>query len=141
MAELALNFVSPIIEIAVPKAISFSAAQISTAWGLEKELGELAQKLTMIQGLLQDAEKRQESDPATRNWLQHLTDVADDAVDVLDEYEYEVLKHKVQTQGRKWKQVRTFFGVFNCTAFRLSMADKIRKINETLDKINNQGAI
>ncbi|GKV50288.1 hypothetical protein SLEP1_g57001 [Rubroshorea leprosula] len=137
MAELVLNFVSPIIEIAVPKAISFSAAQISTAWGLEKELGELAQKLTMIQGLLQDAEKRQESDPAIRSWLQHLTDVAYDAVDVLDEYEYEVLKHKVQTQGRKWKQVRTFFGVFNSTAFRLSMADKIRKINETLDKINN----
>ncbi|GLT79595.1 hypothetical protein SLA2020_510780 [Shorea laevis] len=141
MAELALNFVSPIIETAVSKAISFAAAQISTAWGLEKELGELAQTLTMIQGLLQDAEKRQESEPAIRSWLQHLTDVADDAVDVLDEYEYEVLKHKVQTQGRKWKQVRTFFGVFNCTAFRLNMADKIRKINETLDKINNQGVL
>ncbi|GKV50299.1 hypothetical protein SLEP1_g57012 [Rubroshorea leprosula] len=141
MAELALNFVSPIIEIAVPKAISFSAAQISTAWGLEKELGELAQKLTMIQGLLQDAEKRQESDPAIRNWLQRLTDVADDAVDVLGEYEYEVLKHKVQTQGRKMKQVYTFFGVFNRTAFRLSMADKIRKINKTLDEINNRGVL
>ncbi|GKV53731.1 hypothetical protein SLEP1_g60248, partial [Rubroshorea leprosula] len=141
MAELVLNFVSPIIEIAVPKAISFSAAQISTAWGLEKELGELAQKLTMIQGLLQDAEKRQESDPAIRNWLQRLTDVADDAVDVLGEYEYEVLKHKVQTQGRKMKQVHTFFGVFNRTAFRLSMADKIRKINKTLDEINNQGVL
>ncbi|GLT79590.1 hypothetical protein SLA2020_510730 [Shorea laevis] len=141
MAELALNFVSPIIELAVSKAISFAAAQISTAWGLEKELGELAQKLTMIQRLLQDAEERQESDPAIRSWLQHLTDVVDDAVDVLDEYEYEVLKHKVQTQGRKMKQVRTFFGVFNRTAFRLSMADKIRKINKTLDEINNQGVL
>ncbi|GKV51397.1 hypothetical protein SLEP1_g58059 [Rubroshorea leprosula] len=33
MAELALNFVSPIIETAVSKAFSFAAAQISTAWG------------------------------------------------------------------------------------------------------------
>ncbi|GKU88224.1 hypothetical protein SLEP1_g2514 [Rubroshorea leprosula] len=141
MAELALNFVSPIIKFAVSKAISFAAAQISTAWGLEKELGELAQTLTMIQGLLQDAEERQESDPAIRSWLQNLTDAAYDAVDVLDEYEYEVLKHKVQTQGRKMKQVRTFFGVFNSAASRLSMADKIRRINKTLDNIYNKGVL
>ncbi|GKV50287.1 hypothetical protein SLEP1_g57000 [Rubroshorea leprosula] len=141
MAELALNFVSPIIKTAVSKAFSFAAAQISTAWGLEKKLGKLAQKLTMIQGLLQDAEERQESNPAIRSWLQHLTDVAYEAVDVLDEYEYEVLKHKVQTQGRKMKKVRTFFGVFNRTAFRLSMADKIRTINKDLDEINNQGVL
>ncbi|GKV50302.1 hypothetical protein SLEP1_g57015 [Rubroshorea leprosula] len=141
MAEFALNFVSPIIKFAVSKAISFAAPQISTAWGLEKELGELAQTLTMIQGLLQDAEERQESDPAIRSWLQNLADAAYDAVDVVDEYEYEVLKHKVQTQGRKMKQVRTFFGVFNRAASRLSMADKIRKINKTLDKIYNKGVL
>ncbi|GKV53066.1 hypothetical protein SLEP1_g59614, partial [Rubroshorea leprosula] len=139
MAELALNFVSPIIETAVSKAISFAAEQISTAWGLEKELRELAQALTMIQRLLQDAEGRQESVPAIRNWLQRLTDVAYEAVDVLDEYEYEVLNHKVQTQGRKRKLVHTFFGVFNRIAFRLSMANKIRKINKTLNEINNEG--
>ncbi|GLT30878.1 hypothetical protein SLA2020_056590 [Shorea laevis] len=141
MAELALDFVSPIIKFAVSKAISLAAAQISMAWGLEKQLGELAQTLTMIQGLLEDAEGRQESNPAIRNWLQKLRDVAYDAVDVLDEYDYEVLKHKVQTQGRKRKQVRTFFGFFNRTAFRLSMADKIRKINKTLVTIKDNGAL
>ncbi|GLT30875.1 hypothetical protein SLA2020_056560 [Shorea laevis] len=139
MAELVLNFVTPIIENAVSKAISLAAAQISMAWGLEKELRELAQTLTMIQGLLQDAEGRQESNPAIWNWLQQLRDIAYDAVDVLDEYGYEVLKHKVQTQRRKRKQVRTFFGLFNRIAFRLSMADKIRKINRTLVKINKHG--
>ncbi|GKV48804.1 hypothetical protein SLEP1_g55596 [Rubroshorea leprosula] len=141
MAEHVLHFVTPIIEKAVSEAISLAAVQISMAWGLEKELGELAQTLTTIQGLLQDAEGRQESNPAIRNWLQQLRDVAYDAVDVLDEYGYEVLKHKVQTQGRKRKQVRTFFGLFNRTAFRLSVADKIRKINKTLVKINNNGVL
>ncbi|GKV48805.1 hypothetical protein SLEP1_g55597 [Rubroshorea leprosula] len=139
MAELVLNFVTPIIENAVSKAISLAAAQISMAWGLEKELRELTQTLTMIQGLLQDAEGRQENNPAIWNWLQQLRDVAYDAVDVLDEYGYEVLKHKVQTQRRKRKQAHTFFALFNCIAFRLSMADKIRKINRTLVKINNHG--
>ncbi|GKV15134.1 hypothetical protein SLEP1_g25937 [Rubroshorea leprosula] len=141
MAEHVLNFVTPIIEKAVSEAISLAAAQISMAWGLEKELGELAQTLTMIQGLLQDAEGRQESNPAIRNWLQQLRDVAYDAVDVLDEYGYEVLKHKVQTQGGKRKQVHTFFGLFNRTAFRLSMADKIRKINESLVRIKDNGVL
>ncbi|GLT69034.1 hypothetical protein SLA2020_412170 [Shorea laevis] len=141
MAELVLNFVTPIIENAVSKAISFASAQISTAWGLERELRELAQTLTMIQGLLQDAEGRQESNPAIRNWLQHLRDVAYDAVDVLDEYGYEVLKHKVQTQCRKRKQVRTIFCLSNRTAFRLNMADKIRKINESLVRIKDNGVL
>ncbi|GKV02148.1 hypothetical protein SLEP1_g14617 [Rubroshorea leprosula] len=96
MAELVLNFVTPIIENAVSKAISLASAQISMAWGLKRELGKLSRTLTMIQGLLQDAEGRQESNPAIWNWLQDLRDVAYDAVDVLDEYGYEVLKHKVQ---------------------------------------------
>ncbi|GLT50773.1 hypothetical protein SLA2020_242350 [Shorea laevis] len=141
MAELVLNFVTPIIENAVSEAISLAAAQISMAWGLERELGELAQTLTMIQGLLQDAEGRQESNPAIRNWLQQLRDVAYDAVDVLDEYGYEVLKHKVQTQGQWRKQVRTFFCLSNRTAFRLNMADKIRKINESLVRIKDNGVL
>ncbi|GKV47471.1 hypothetical protein SLEP1_g54374 [Rubroshorea leprosula] len=141
MAELVLNFVTPIIENAVSKAISFASTQISTAWGLERELRELAQTLTMIQGLLQDAEWRQESNPAIRNWLQHLRDVAYDAVDVLDEYGYEVLKHKVQTQGPKKKQVRTFFCLSNRTAIRLNMANEIRKINESLVRIKDNGVL
>ncbi|GLT49937.1 hypothetical protein SLA2020_234600 [Shorea laevis] len=141
MAELVLNFVTPIIENAVSKAISFASTQISTAWGLERDLKELAQTLTMIQGLLQDAEGRQESNPAIRNWLQHLRDVAYDAVDVLDDYGYEVLKHKVQTQGRKRKQVRTFLCLSNRTAFLLNMADKIRNVNESLIRIKDNGVL
>ncbi|GLT68712.1 hypothetical protein SLA2020_409180 [Shorea laevis] len=103
--------------------------------GLKKELKELAERLIFIKGVLQAAEERQESNQAVRIWLQQLNDVAYEAVDALDEYAYEVLKHKVQSQGRRRKQVRAFFSLFNRTVFCLSMADKIRKISQSLVKI------
>ncbi|GLT28019.1 hypothetical protein SLA2020_029780 [Shorea laevis] len=134
MAECVLNIVTPLIENAISKAFSFGCAQISQAWGLENELGKLARTLTMIQGVLQHAEERQESNEAVRIWLRQLGDVAYEAVDALDEYAYEVLKHKVQSQGRR-KQVHTFFSLFNRPVFCLKMADKIRKINQSLAMI------
>ncbi|GKV17291.1 hypothetical protein SLEP1_g27820 [Rubroshorea leprosula] len=104
MAEVVLNFVNPLIEHAISKAISFAGARISLAWGLKKELKELAERLIFIKGVLQAAEERQESNQAVRIWLQQLNDVAYEAVDALDEYAYEVLKHKVQSQGRRREQ-------------------------------------
>ncbi|GKV42617.1 hypothetical protein SLEP1_g50000 [Rubroshorea leprosula] len=50
MADIALTFVTPLIELALSKAASFAAEQITLAWGLEKELEELADSLTLIQG-------------------------------------------------------------------------------------------
>ncbi|GKV17293.1 hypothetical protein SLEP1_g27820 [Rubroshorea leprosula] len=135
MAEVVLNFVNPLIEHAISKAISFAGARISLAWGLKKELKELAERLIFIKGVLQAAEERQESNQAVRIWLQQLNDVAYEAVDALDEYAYEVLKHKVQSQGRRREQVCTLFSLFNRTVFCLNMADKIRKINQSLVKI------
>ncbi|GKV47483.1 hypothetical protein SLEP1_g54385 [Rubroshorea leprosula] len=105
MAEIVLALVSPFIQDAVTRAISFAGEKISLDWDFEKELRELAMLLAMIQEVLKDAEKKQESNQAVRLWLQHLADVAYDAVDVLDEYAYEVLKHKAKTQGQRGKHV------------------------------------
>ncbi|GLT68715.1 hypothetical protein SLA2020_409210 [Shorea laevis] len=69
MAELVLNFVTPLIENAISKAISFAGARISLAWGLKKKLKELAERLIFIKGVLRAAEERQESNQAIRIWL------------------------------------------------------------------------
>ncbi|GLT43237.1 hypothetical protein SLA2020_172020 [Shorea laevis] len=132
MAETILG---PVIEEAVSKAISFATKQICLAWGFEKEVVSLKESLVMIQDVLQDAENKQEGDAAIRCWLQKLKDVAYDAMDVLDEYAYHLLQLKVETQGQKKKQVYRFFSRSNPIVFRCKMANKIKKINESLAKI------
>ncbi|GLT32415.1 hypothetical protein SLA2020_070850 [Shorea laevis] len=130
MAETILG---PVIEGALSKLASFTAGQIRFAWGLEKELSKLRSSLKLIQHVLQDAEERQ-SEVAIRDWLQELKDVAYDMVDVLDEVAYEVLRHHVETQSQV-KRVRNFFSPSNPIAFRFNMANKIKKINESLVKV------
>ncbi|GKV02269.1 hypothetical protein SLEP1_g14726 [Rubroshorea leprosula] len=130
---MAESILGPVIEEALFKVASFTAGQIRLAWGLEKELSKLRSSLNLIQHVLQDAEERQ-SEVAIRDWLQELKDVAYDMVDVLDEVEYEVLQQKVETQSQV-KRVRNFFSPSNPIAFRFNIANKIKKINESLVKV------
>ncbi|GLT32428.1 hypothetical protein SLA2020_070970 [Shorea laevis] len=130
---MAETFLVPIIKEALFKLAPFIAREIRFAWGLEKELEKLSKLLNQIQHVLQDAEERQ-SEVAIRDWLQELKDVAYDMVDVLDEVAYEVLRHRVETQSQV-KRVRNFFSPSNPIAFRFNMANKIKKINESLVKL------
>lgn len=129
MAEIVLTFVTPLIEQAVSKATSAAAERVSLAWGLEDELEDLAKLLTVIQGVLQAAEERQENNQSIRNWLCQLENVAYDAVDVLDLYAYMVNQVKAETPSLMMRKVRTFV-----SPARLTMSSKIKKIKEALVK-------
>ncbi|GLU15070.1 hypothetical protein SLE2022_315970 [Rubroshorea leprosula] len=128
MAEIALTILSPVIEEAISKTVSFLKKRIAIAVGLEKELDRLRDSLRLIQSVIQHAEERQESDPAIRHWLQKLKDVAYEAVDALGEFEYKVLKNKVKS-GRHWNPESVYFSPL----FRNRMADKINSITKQLN--------
>ncbi|GKV02185.1 hypothetical protein SLEP1_g14648 [Rubroshorea leprosula] len=136
MARIALTFLSPVIEVAISKMFSFFMERIGNALGLEKELDRLADSLALIQSVIQHAEERQESDPAIRRWLQKLQDIAYEAVDVLDECEYKVLKDKVKS-GWHWNPAFIFFSA----KFRVHMTDKIKKITEELCHLKDWAAM
>ncbi|KAJ1409027.1 P-loop containing nucleoside triphosphate hydrolase [Sesbania bispinosa] len=61
-------------------------------------LDELETTLLTLQAVLNDAEQKQISDPAVREWLERLKDAVHDAEDLLDEVNTEALKHKMETQ-------------------------------------------
>ncbi|GLT61446.1 hypothetical protein SLA2020_341510 [Shorea laevis] len=132
MAEIALTILSPVIEEAVSKTVSFLKKRIGIAVGLEKELDRLGDSLILIQSVIQHAEERQESDPAIRHWLQKLKDVAYEAVDALGECEYKVLKNKVKS-GRHWNPESVYFSPL----FRNRMADKINNITKQLNDLKD----
>uniref|UniRef100_A0A6N2MPA5 AAA+ ATPase domain-containing protein n=1 Tax=Salix viminalis TaxID=40686 RepID=A0A6N2MPA5_SALVM len=126
-AELLLTFT---MEETLKRVISIAAEGIRLAWGLKGQPQRLHESLTMIQAVLRDAARRAVKDDCVKLWLERLQDVAYDAEDVLDEFAYEILR-KDQTKGK----IRDYFSLHNPVAFRLSMGQKMKEINESLDAI------
>ncbi|KAJ6383472.1 hypothetical protein OIU78_026874 [Salix suchowensis] len=84
----------------------------------------------MIQDVLQDAARRPVTDKPVKLLLEKLQDVAYNAEDVLDDFAYEILR-KDQKKGK----VRDWFSLHNPVAFHISMGQKIKEINGSLDEI------
>ncbi|KHF99194.1 Putative disease resistance RGA3 [Gossypium arboreum] len=133
MAEALLGAV---LEVVVSKLISIAAEQTSVAWGFQKELKRLRDSLEMIEDFLQDAEEMQTKEKAVKTWLQSLKDVAYEANDVLDEFDYEILRRKVEIRNKIRRKVRNFLSSNNSILFRLKMANEIKDILKSLDNLN-----
>ena len=108
--------------------ISIAAEGIGLAWGLNGQLQNLVDSLTMIQAVLRDAATRPETEDGVKRWLDKLQDVAHDAEDVLDEFDYE--------QKRK---VCDFVSLHNPIVFRWKMGHKVKRIHGALDEILKLG--
>ncbi|KAL0907623.1 hypothetical protein M5K25_022042 [Dendrobium thyrsiflorum] len=63
---------------------------------LMEDLSRLSRMLQRIQALLHDAEEREDHDKQTQLWLNELRKVAYDADDVLDQYDYQIIKTQVE---------------------------------------------
>ena len=138
MAEVVLSVVA---EGIIGKLMSLASEHIGSAWGFKEELEKLHVSFNKIQAVLHDAEKRQVSDKSLRIWLLELKDVAYGADNVLDEFGYEILRQKVETLNKKKKVVHSFFSLSNPIVFPFKMAKKIKKINQSLDKMKTEIAL
>ncbi|CAN6696385.1 unnamed protein product [Malus baccata var. baccata] len=119
------------------KVASLAAQELSLAWGFKAELKRLRESLLTIQdflGAVSGAVSDQPQDrvKAVEEWVMKLKGIAHDAEDVMDEFDYEVVRRKVELQNHMKKKVLNFFSLSNPLAFRLKMAHKIQKINQSL---------
>ncbi|XVF29589.1 hypothetical protein REPUB_Repub15cG0135000 [Reevesia pubescens] len=135
-AKLTEALLAPVVKEVVSRVISIAAEQINLAWGFKEELQRLGKSLQMIGAFLQDAEERQKKDNSVKLWLERLKDVAYEADDVLDEFDYEVLRRKVEIRNQMRRKVQNFFSPSNPILFRLKMANKIKDILKSLDDLN-----
>nr|TKS13918.1 hypothetical protein D5086_0000048530 [Populus alba] len=124
-AELLLTFA---VEESLRRMISIAAEGIGLAWGLNGQLQNLVDSLTMIQAVLRDAATRPATEDGVKRWLDKLQDVAHDAEDVLDEFDYE----------QKGK-VCDFVSLHNPIVFRWKMGHKVKRIHGALDEILKLG--
>ncbi|PKU69214.1 Disease resistance protein RGA2 [Dendrobium catenatum] len=63
---------------------------------LMEDLSRLSRMLRRIQAVLHDAEEREINEKAIQLWLSELREVAYDAEDVLDQYDYQVIKTQLE---------------------------------------------
>ncbi|XP_044482040.1 putative disease resistance protein RGA4 [Mangifera indica] len=64
--------------------------------GVDEEVKKLSSNLEAIQAVLVDAEARQVTETAVRRWLDQLKQASYDIEDVLDEWNYAILKQKLE---------------------------------------------
>ncbi|XP_058182606.1 putative disease resistance protein RGA4 [Rhododendron vialii] len=118
--------------------IPLANQQISLAWGFKANLEKLRQRLTMIQALLCDAEKREVTSQLMKAWLKSLDAVTSDAENLLDELKYEANRREFEVRNRLRNKVRDVVSVKkNPVAFRFKMANKVNDINLLLDDVCN----
>ncbi|KAL0376610.1 UNVERIFIED_CONTAM: putative disease resistance protein RGA1 [Sesamum calycinum] len=121
------------VQVLVEKLIAVATADIGTIFGVKNELTRLKDSFTMIQAFLHDASKRQVEEESVTMWLKKLEDVAYEADNLLDEFNYQIIRREVEFRNRK---VCFFFCFTIPLLFRSKMARKIKDVNMKLEMIN-----
>ncbi|GKV45260.1 hypothetical protein SLEP1_g52368 [Rubroshorea leprosula] len=126
MADLILG---PLVDVTISKVISVTTEQLNSAVGFKQELKKFRVVLSMVRGVLQDAEEKKVTGYSDlQPWLKELGNIVDEADNVVDEIAYEHLRYKA-TQKQMWKKVSYFFTLSNPLAFRLKIANRIKDLN------------
>ncbi|KAF4362806.1 hypothetical protein F8388_022463 [Cannabis sativa] len=132
MADLAYTIAGNVLD----KLGSLAYQEVSLAWGMKDDLNKLKLITLALQDVLLDAETKQEKNPQLKNWLSHLKDVFHEAVDVLDEFECELLRRQVVKQYASFgRKVCRFFSWSNHLVYRFSVVHRVKEIRQQLDEI------
>ncbi|KAJ4782127.1 Disease resistance protein (CC-NBS-LRR class) family [Rhynchospora pubera] len=107
---------------------SSSSSPASESHQIETELKNLMDLLMRIKATLNDAEEREIRDESVKLWLKELKGVAYDAEDVLDEYNYEVLRAQVEARNASLKG--------KLIQMPYEMLDRIQQIRSKFAEIN-----
>ncbi|KAJ3684990.1 hypothetical protein LUZ61_014154 [Rhynchospora tenuis] len=130
-------FLSPLISLAVNKSTDELTKQICGLWDMNENRETLEQRLLATKKMIADAQERAVGEPAVKKWMQQLEAAAHEAVDVLDEFQYEALRSKVISQqpSPSTKVIKGCFTHENPVTFRYKMSNKLIKVLCKIDKV------
>ncbi|OMO66516.1 Disease resistance protein [Corchorus olitorius] len=137
MAESLVSFV---LEQLVSLGANEVAQRVKLFKGVDAEVEKLTSNLQAIQAVLQDAERRQETEATVKLWLEKLKDVSYDIDDVLDEWNTSILKLQNSEDAEKVCSFRnlSYNFCFHQVGLRHDIAVKIKELNERLADIANE---
>ncbi|KAL8139352.1 hypothetical protein V2J09_005373 [Rumex salicifolius] len=123
---------SPAVRSAYEKAVSVRKAQA--------DLDKLKRSIKTIQAVLLDAEKKQDSSAAIRDWIKRVRDVLYDADDLFDEVATDDMLRKQIEENKLKKEVWSSFTSSTLNPFTSSrnsvVAKKVKDIRKSLDEIS-----
>ncbi|XP_022722145.1 putative disease resistance protein RGA4 [Durio zibethinus] len=114
---------------------SLACQELGLAWGVKAEISKLNNTVSLIKGVLRDAEEQQRNNHGVTVWLGQLKDVVYDVDDLLDDFSTEALRRKIMRGNEMVKEVRIFFSKSNQLAYRLKMGHRVKDIRERLDNV------
>ncbi|XP_048444102.1 putative disease resistance protein RGA3 [Pyrus x bretschneideri] len=152
---MADGIISMVLDRLVSTVYEYVDGEVKLVLNAKEDVEEFAGNLRAIQAVLEDAEQRQVKDASVRNWLDQLKDISLQMVDVLDEWNTDMLRQQVEKQERegenapvpeKKKKKVTFsvspscfcFGKAKEVIFRHEIASKIKDLNDKLSVIDEE---
>uniref|UniRef100_A0A1D1XKX3 Putative disease resistance RPP13-like protein 1 n=1 Tax=Anthurium amnicola TaxID=1678845 RepID=A0A1D1XKX3_9ARAE len=139
MATADSSLLSPVTQMVERSATWLSSSPNRSS--IENHLERLRRMVPRIQAVLNDAEEREIREEFVKLWLQEIKYVAYEADDVLDVYEYELLRAEVEAAGlpRELRQVRHLNTVSLVDdLFWDRIASRIQEITDRFDEISKQ---
>ncbi|XP_057772127.1 disease resistance protein RGA2-like [Salvia miltiorrhiza] len=124
------------IEILLQSLINVFKEEHSLLRGLDEDAQQLQTTLGIIQGYLNDAEKKSITQDAVKIWLRKLEALAFDADNVVDELSYHLLHKKVNKMKSRKDKVLSCFSSLNHISRPRNMALRIKQINTSFENMN-----
>ncbi|XP_050130899.1 putative disease resistance protein RGA3 isoform X2 [Malus sylvestris] len=93
--------ISTLLEKLASTAYEYVAEEVKLVLNVKKEVEECSRNLKAIRAVLEDAEQRQVKEANVRDWLDNLKEISFDMVDVLDDWNGEILRQQVEKQERE----------------------------------------
>ena len=159
---MADGIISILLDRLLSTVYEYVDGEVKLVLDAKEDVEEFAGNLRAIQAVLEDAEQRQVKDASVRIWLDQLKDISFQMVDVLDEWNTDMLRQQVEKQERegedvvpeekeeKKKKKVTFSVSSSCFCFRKAkdislqmisrrnIASKIKDLNNRLSVIDEQ---
>ena len=124
-----------VAESFIGKLASAAVKEASLALGVNDDLQEIKNTVSLVKAVLLDAEQKQWQNHELREWLKQIKRVFYDAEDLIDDFQCEALRKQIiNTSGSIGKKVRRFVSNSNPLVYRLKMAHQIKHIKERFDK-------
>jgi len=137
---MAEYFVFDIAESLLSKLASFVCEEASRVYDVYEDVKRIKDTLSIVKGVLLDAEHKKEQRHGLREWLRQIQNVCLDAEDVLDGLECQNLRNRVlRASGTTRMKVGHFFSSSNSLVFRFRMAHQIKHVRRRFDKIAADG--
>ncbi|KAJ3680412.1 hypothetical protein LUZ60_016690 [Juncus effusus] len=140
VSSMEATLVSTAFRFVLDLSLSLLREELGLLSGFQTDLENLQSSFSRIQSVLQDAMKRNLEDHAVQDWIEKLTNLACHAENVLDDFNYEVQRRKLEYNKCHVREVHDFFSCNNRLIFRVVMAHKIKGIKGEMDSFAEEAS-